>query len=971
MKTIITFILILLVRKKLSKTFNKGWQIRTIATIYLLICAQLAISQYFTLGTDPSYLKWEQIKTPHFKIIYPMEYEKHAQHISNGLEHVYIPGSRTLGNPMPPRTSFIVHTNSTTSKAFTPYAPRRIEFLTTPPQDFYTQNWIDDIIIHEYRHVSQYATLNTGFTRIMSTLIGEQALPAVIGLFVPLWCIEGDATLMETTMSHSGRGRVASFEMRIRAQFLDKGIYSYSKAVNGSYKDFVSNCYELGYQLVGLSRIKYGQDIWKNTLENVGRHPYTLTPFSAALKEQTGYGKTKLYQNLTTELKEKWKSQDEQIELTKSEIIKSNADNIYTSYFKPEIFLDSLILAEKSTTDDIPRIVLIDNQGNENNIITPGEGFISRSVSSCENIICWQENVPDPRWPLKDYMIIKKFDIVKKKTTQLTCKTRYFSPDISPNAEKIIVTEVTGDNEYSLVVIDSENGNIVNKISNPENLFISHPSWNADSKQVVAVVTGKKGKSLAIIDTENGSFEILIPFDYVELDWPVFYDQYLLFTASYSGIDNIYALDRITMEIFQVTSVRFGAFHPFVSVEKGLLLFSEYTANGYCISSCNLNSDEWKILNTEEKENKWYSMAETLAEQEKFVYKADSIPSTKYYPKPYHKGWNLFNFHSWAPLSINVDNYTISPGITLLSQNLLGSSFANIGWAYNLNEQTSNYHLSYTYEGLYPVISVESIFSHRKGNLISPEGKQFLSKWTELELNMGISFPLKWNYSAWSLKINPEIGIRFRNIEPNTEKLQYFKSNYLITPIYSLVAFNKYKTSLKDIYPRWNQSLMLQFENSPFNGNSNTILGAQIFMCFPGVKKNQGISLYCGYQNKKSNFYSFTDIISYPKGYSEIFINKALSYAANYYLPLIYPDKSLGSILYIKRVKTSLFYNQAFDLENTYGPSYKSAGFDLTMDFHFLNIMIPMDAGIRVVYLFENKKLRPEFIFAINLDSLY
>ena len=70
----------------------------------------------------------------------------------------------------------------------------------------------------------------------MGYALGEQAVAAVLGAYLPLWFIEGDAVAVETGLSNSGRGRVPSFSMEFRAQLAETGHYSYDKAVNGSYR---------------------------------------------------------------------------------------------------------------------------------------------------------------------------------------------------------------------------------------------------------------------------------------------------------------------------------------------------------------------------------------------------------------------------------------------------------------------------------------------------------------------------------------------------------------------------------------------------------------------------------------------------------------------------------------------------------------------------------------------------------------
>ncbi len=281
------------------------------ASLLLALCALPLIlsAQYYTNGADPASVRWNQIKTSHFKLIYPVSFESRARYIANAFEHGYRPVSASL-DVFPRRWPVIFHNRTVVSNAMVPYAPKRIEIFTVPPQDNYAQDWIDQLILHEFRHAAQYTSINRGLTRALSYLFGQQAIPAVFGLFVPFWFIEGDAVVMETALSNSGRGRVPAFEMKLRSQFLEKGIYSYDKAVNGSYKDFTPDHYELGYLLVGMTRARYGSEVFSRIMRKTGNIPLMMVPFSHTLYKQTGYGKSRLYDKLAAELRESWKSAD-------------------------------------------------------------------------------------------------------------------------------------------------------------------------------------------------------------------------------------------------------------------------------------------------------------------------------------------------------------------------------------------------------------------------------------------------------------------------------------------------------------------------------------------------------------------------------------------------------------------------------------------------------------------------------------
>jgi len=272
--------------------------------IYFGLCP-LANGQYFVSGQDPSSIKWLQINTENFQVIFPQEFEKEAQRLSYVLEKVYAYGSMTLHHE-PRKISVILHTHTINSNGLVAWAPKRIELFTTPNQSIYAEDWLEQLAIHEFRHNVQLDKIQNELPGIINVLLGEQATAIVVGLYLPMWFLEGDAVVTETGLSESGRGRMASFSMGYRAQLLEKGAYSYDKAYFGSYKDYVPNYYELGYWMVGKNREKYGSKIWSESLSNIADKPLSFTPFSASLKKNTGQSVKQLYSGMIDEMQYQW-----------------------------------------------------------------------------------------------------------------------------------------------------------------------------------------------------------------------------------------------------------------------------------------------------------------------------------------------------------------------------------------------------------------------------------------------------------------------------------------------------------------------------------------------------------------------------------------------------------------------------------------------------------------------------------------
>jgi hypothetical protein len=919
-------------------------------------------------GVDPASVKWRQINTPNFKVIYPLTFERHAQYIANSLEYNYFPDSRTISSFVP-RMPLILHDQTTIPSSVTPYAPRRFDFFTTPSQDIYPQDWIDQLIIHEFRHASQFSAVNHGFTKALSYVLGEQGTFAPIALFVPIWFLEGDAVSMETALHYTGRGRTPSFEMRIRAHFFHKGIYSYEKATGGSYRDLVPDVYELGYHLVGLSKEIYGADLWGKVLSNVGRHPYTLVPFSSELKRQTGLNKYGLYQSLTSQLRDNWLNQDHQIQENDYQVLTKPTGREYTNYNLPVIFRDSLIVAVKSSLDDLTKVVLLNRKGHEETLFTAGVNYMSESMSVSDSILYWSEMTDDPRWSFRDYRVIKAYHFKTGKIKQLTHETRYYAPSVTRDGKFIVAVDITLDNSYFLVILNSKDGSLIKRINTPDNLLFIHPRWADDGKSIVSIVVGKKGNSLVLINPETSKLELLLPYSFLEIKRPSFYGHNIIYNASYNGIDNIYSLDRLTHQVSRVTSARFGASDASLTRDQSSIIYSNYTADGYQLVKVPLVPEKWEKITVPDKSA--FPLAEKLMQQENFIFNTDSVPKVEYKSKPYRKAGNLFNFHSWMPVGIDFQNITASPGVTLLSQNLLSTNITTLGYMWDRNQQTGKYVFSMRNESFYPAIDINMDYGDRRDIVVNNRNDTIPIKWKELNVSTGLRLPLSWTHNIWLRSIQPSVILNYKYLRMDEAVPISFTHNHLFVPEYALQASNLMNTSNRDIYPRFGQQIQFNFNNTPFASSNNSIFAMQTILDFPGIARHHGLRIYGAYQKKTEPDYSFSDFIILPRGYEQIFRNQLASFSALYSMPLFSPDWQLGHFLYIKRVKTAVFYDYAQSKDLMVPEVFSSTGVDLSMDFRLFNFVSPFDAGIRSIYLPETGQMKFQVLFSLNLNSIY
>ena len=162
----------------------------------------------------------------------------------------------------------------------------------------------------------------------------------------------------------------------------------------------------------------------------------------------------------------------------------------------------------------------------------------------------------------------------------------------------------------------------------------------------------------------------------------------------------------------------------------------------------------------------------------------------------------------------------------------------------------------------------------------------------------------------------------------------------------------------------------ISYRDTPFGGNDmGSIFGAQANFYFPGFVRHHGVKMYGGYQarNDKNLFaYPFSNIIAYPRGYTNIYDDDLVSLSLNYALPLWYPDFSFGSVIYLKRLKLNLFYDWANGKNQGYINSYQSTGAELTFNFHLLRFVAPIEMGIRSICYPSTGGWGFEFLYSVS-----
>ena len=315
----------------------------------------------------PPSIKWQQIKSEHFKIIYPKGLETEAQRTTNILENIYEPASHSLGTT-PRRFPVVLQNQHTLSNGFVTVAPYHAEFYMFEPQNYRRQGndrWLERLAVHEYRHMVQFEKAITPFNKALYFLTGEYGPFMAAAAAAPQWFFEGDAVGVETAFGRSGRGRIPSFTMAFKANLIEKGGFDYYKQYLRSFRDFVPDHYVTGYLMTTYLKNKSGVDVWDRIVGRSFAQPYIPFTFSNSMKKESGKHLVPTYEEMLAEQSRLYNEQLDKIKPSAFTTLPHEANKKFTNYYFPRRIYDGRILAVKVGFDDIAAFVLIDENGKE------------------------------------------------------------------------------------------------------------------------------------------------------------------------------------------------------------------------------------------------------------------------------------------------------------------------------------------------------------------------------------------------------------------------------------------------------------------------------------------------------------------------------------------------------------------------------------------------------------------------------
>ncbi len=952
-----------------------------LAILIILVAHTRTAAQFYETGTDPASIKWSQIKGDNFRVVFPSPYRDEAFRTLFYLENAYGLMKNIYRQPVRSgRSNVIMHNYSSESNGYVSLAPDRMELYPMPGQNSTPTDQLLSLTYHETVHIMQTRALNTGFTRFMSLLTGE-SFSGITAALLPMWFYEGEAVLYESILTPGGRGDNPSFNKDLKALYLQKpGGYSYNKILFGSYRDYTPDHYRYGFRMTEYARSKYGEELWRDAVKATGSKAFLINPINLSLRKSASLTKKKLYDETFSELSKLWNSEMvQEIPVGYTSLRPFNRDS-YVNYMSPvQIGADSII-SLKTSFSEPPAIVLLTNNGTkEKRILYTGWSwpfYISHGAGK----IVWSELQYDPRWENRNFQVIAVHDLKSGITSRLTKRSRYVAPAISSDGSMIATVENTPAGENRLVFLDGLTGEIIREVASPSNGYPQRPEWSDDNTEITVIMLTDKGEGVYNYNVNEDRWMMVLEPGRHDLQAAQMRNDTLFFISSAGGTDNIF-IKTPEKTIHTITRSRFGV--DGLSLYGNRVLFSDYNHYGFNIVFTGIKGSLFDYENTEKPASSLLDKIDLPDSDPGLPFLTgdnsewDSIPDYKV--SPYRKWQHILNIHSWMPFYFDLDRVSadptsIRPGLTLLTQNLLSTVIGSFGYEYSDGDH--KLHTGITWKGWYPVVDFRLSYGgepaiFRGGQDVNPSAiYRAISTKTE------ISLPLRFSTGASSQFLRFSVDHSYENnyiYDPSLSNFDYGQS-FLTGRIF---FSNSRRSARRDIFPPLAQVLDIIHTEAPFDEETyGPITTIRIAYYLPGIIKNHGLRLRFQAEWQKPVRYYLGNRIDFPRGYRDIISEKIENINADYVFPIAYPDFSVGSLLYIKRIRGGLFGDMAQSTGTYYindrrfvseKQIFTSFGGELLADFHVLRIPFGISAGARGGYIPGENRSFIEGVFSVDI----
>lgn len=911
----------------------------------------LCNAQLYTTGEDPAGVKWSTRHSADVRIVYPQACDSLSVQYLKALE-TYRPQVGASIGVMPNQRyrrgmPTVLHPYYPVSNGSVSWAPRIMNLNTTA--DPYAPDpypWIDQLAIHESRHVSQMQVGRRGVFKYLTFIAGDLSTGAAAALYGGPAFFEGDAVTTETALTRSGRGRTADFMEYYRAAFAQGDFRNYYKWRYGSQNQFTPDHYRVGYMTVAGVRTTYDDPLFaKRFYDNVAKFSFNV--LHKTVRQASGLKFKKAFKQIESDWAEQWQSDRVSREASTGGFVEGSqltpTPRLYEDYTSLVMTPQGLYASRKGIAQ-ARELVRIDSCGRAHHETYRGSQAGDMQYDSGR--LYWSEFTPDIRWGMGGTSRIRYYDLDSHKQVDLTSSGRLYNP--CPDGEVVYAVDYPIEGGSAVVKISSSTGEELSRWTAPGEL------------QVVEVAICDKGLIASAISSEGFGLYLVEDYTPVLQSQPVKIKQLrgtpdgVLFVSDRTGVNELYRWNGECL--VQLSSSAQGSAD---------WAFDEHSA--YC-SSLTRDSrdirkmplDSLKSLSVDFSDIHHYAVADELSVQEDSLSKGPQWSGEYSGAQHYSKLGHLFRLHSWLPLyvdyeaieSMSGESITSAAGLgaTLLLQNDLSTMYGSLYYSYDINNGANKFGARFTYSGLYPVLEGRIEYGERGTYLYDIRQFEYNGKLRSagvyatplsaklLRGEIKAYVPLNFSKGGWSRGVIPQVSLSLSNdifdkslLKFNDyytitgEGLEYLTHGYVGAEVGSRVWLGTYKASVRGytvlttpsscIYPRWGVGAEVGIAG--YNSLSSIYTPCAYMYLYgyvPGIMRTHGIKLTATNQSQLGRKSIFNDnrFNTLPRGlsssilesrYMQTTYSNQLRLTIDYALPFAPLGVALGQLAYIRNLE--------------------------------------------------------------------
>ncbi|MEQ8524408.1 hypothetical protein [Gracilimonas sp.] len=571
----------------------------------LLLAPSVALAQLYNsmVINRPGGLNWQQIKTEHFRIIFPDGEDSLAYRSAAILESHYAQTSELTGGKLRNFPVILNNYNDLSNGFVNSFNFRsEIELAAIKGKGMNPQSgdWLETVLPHELIHATHF--------NIQQPFEDKKAsIPNFISIFypdiartfhgfAPVGLHEGLAVYYETesVAPQGGRGNYSFFNNRFNANFASPGRWNMGQTlIPTDYTQPYNRHYISGYTFIDWLHDEYGDEVSKKAIR-YHYHNFFLG-YGVALRAKTGKWPGQLYALYEEDLEEK-----EEKRLAEIEINTTAKSRIIDTRFKGEeihgpIWIsDTKLLFYGSFYNGRIGFYTYDLESNDLNLIKEAFSVEDYNFEINEGTDFYFSNYSrDPLIPTQYIADVQKLNLETGKSKKLTHNARIYAP--TSNGDRVLGIQTSGSSGNIVEIMEDGEVEIRKTFDGAIPIALR---FNPQQPQQLAVVLKRRGvQALWITSLSTFSEDLSEAPDVAFNNASVFDPQWhpggekVLFSMDAGPAMNVYEYNLGSGQVTQLTSSVYNAFEASYSPDGSQIAYIVQEVNERKVAI--LNQDDF------------------------------------------------------------------------------------------------------------------------------------------------------------------------------------------------------------------------------------------------------------------------------------------------------------------------------------------------------------------------------------------